>query len=75
MMNSRWAVDANCGGTATLLSIGNPEQDNLIREETGPKVRRAIDRLPHGTLMLSQVGSSTPLSGPPAQRSDSRASS
>jgi hypothetical protein len=33
MMNSRWAVDANCGGTATLLSIGNPEQDNLIRED------------------------------------------
>lgn len=38
-----------------VLPIGDPEQDNLVPNETYPKVRRAIDRLPPGTLMLTQL--------------------
>ena len=37
---------------ANLLPIGHPEQDNLVPDETEPKVLRAVDRLPPGTLML-----------------------
>jgi len=38
-----------------VLPIGDPEQDNVVPNETYPKVRRAIDRLPPGTLMLTQL--------------------
>lgn len=37
-----------------VLPIGHPEQDNLVPEQADPKVRRAIDRLRPGTLMLTQ---------------------
>ena len=39
-----------------VLPIGDPEQDNLVPDETYPKVRRAIDRLAPGALMLTQLG-------------------
>jgi hypothetical protein len=55
-----------------VLPIGDPEQDNLVPDETGPKVRRAIDRLPPGTLMLTQLAVFDAPAKPLAVRPDSR---
>lgn len=37
-----------------LLPLADPEQDNLVPHHTDPKVRRAVDGLQPGTLMLTQ---------------------
>jgi hypothetical protein len=42
------------GDRVNLLPIGAPEQDNLVRPQVLPKVRRTIDSLRPGTLMLTQ---------------------
>ncbi len=55
-----------------VLPIGDPEQDSVVPDETYPKVRRAIDRLPPGTLMLTQLGVFDAPAKPPAVRPESR---
>jgi len=41
-------------GRINVLPISHPEQENLVAEETDPKVIAAVDRLRPGTLMLTQ---------------------
>jgi len=55
-----------------VLPIGDPEQDNVVPHESYPKVRRAIDGLPPGTLMLAQLRALGAPAKPPAVRPDSR---
>jgi hypothetical protein len=43
-----------------VLPIGHPEQESLVPRQADPPVLRATDRLPAGTLMLTQPGQFDP---------------
>src|SRR2546430_15725896 len=52
-------------GRANALPLGHPLQSALIPRYVMPRVRRAVDRLPPGTLVPSEIPGAARLRAPP----------